>query len=194
MRRHIAPALAAMLTLASAPAHADDLFGGFYGHAVLEAHGREQDSFDTSVGYRTDPIPWLSLIFSPDIHAIVSINSKYRTDFGAVGLDWRIKLSRHFYFRPGIGLAYTNGEADPPPANAPGLTPAEENARLHIYQTRINFGDPILFEPELALGYAFNKKWALEVSYIHLSNGQILHQGTNEGVDDIGLRLNYHFH
>ena len=48
-------------------------------------------------------------------------------------------------------------------------------------------------EPELAFGYHINDKWRAELSYVHLSNGQILHQGKNQGMDDIGLRLGYRF-
>jgi lipid A 3-O-deacylase len=49
----------------------------------------------------------------------------------------------------------------------------------------------LLFEPELALGYRFSPKWNVELSYIHLSNGEIFHHGSNQGLDDIGLRLTY---
>ena len=193
MLKTVLAAVAAITTMAGGAARADDVFGGFYGHGLGVA-GREQDSFDTMIGYRTNRIDWLSWIGKPRVHAILSINDKYSTDFIAVGVDWRLVFLKNWYVRPGIGLAYTNGKADAPAANAPNLTPAEYQQRLHVYLTRIDFGDPYLFEPELALGYTFNQKWALEASYVHLSNGQILHQGKNQGLDDLGLRLNYHFH
>lgn len=186
-------ASAATTLLGAGVARADDVFGGFYGHGLGVA-GREQDSFDTQIGYRTNRIDWATWIFRPQVHAMLSINNKYSTDFAAIGLDWRIQFSKKWYLRPGIGLAYTTGKAGLPPANAPGLTPAEYQVRLHLYQERIDFGDNVLFEPELAVGYNFNPKWALEASFVHLSNGQILHQGKNQGLDDVGLRLNYHFH
>ncbi len=182
----------AMTAMTATAARADDVFGGFYGHGLGVA-GREQDSFDTMVGYRTNRIGWLWWLGRPEAHAILSINNKYSTDFAAIGLDWRVQFSKQWYIRPGFGLAYTTGKAGLPPSNVPGLTPAEENARLHLYYTRIDFGDHYLFEPELAVGYNINQKWAIEASYVHLSNGQILHQGKNQGLDDAGLRLNYHF-
>jgi hypothetical protein len=185
-------AAALSLVGAAGAARADDVFGGFYGHGLGVA-GREQDSFDTMVGYRTNRLDWATWLFRPQVHAILSVNDKYSTDFAAVGFDWRVQFSRQWYIRPGIGLAYTTGKAGLPPANVPGLTPSEENARLHLYYTRIDFGDHVLFEPELAVGYNLNQKWAVEASYVHLSNGQILHQGKNQGLDDLGLRLNYHF-
>jgi lipid A 3-O-deacylase len=52
----------------------------------------------------------------------------------------------------------------------------------------------VLFEPELALGYDLNDKLVgRAVSYTHLSNGQIFHQGKNQGLDDAGVRLVYKF-
>lgn len=194
--RALVRGVAAMVfaVMGGAAAEAGEIMGGLYGHAFLEAHGRENDSFDTQIGYRTDPIEALSLIWKPQVHALLAVNDKYSTHFAAVGLDWKIRLSHHWYFRPGIGLAYTTGKADAPPANAPGLTPAQANARLHVYLTRIDFGDPVLFEPELAFGYKVNPKLSVEFSYVHLSNGQILHQGRNEGLDDGGVRLVYKFH
>jgi len=189
----MAAALAVTTALCAGAAHADDVFGGMYGHGLGVA-GREQDSFDTMVGYRTNRLDWAWWLFRPQAHVILSINDKYSTDFAAIGLDWRVQFSKKWYIRPGIGLAYTTGKAGLPPANAPNLTPDEYQTRLHLYQERIDFGDHYLFEPELAVGYNINPKWALEASYVHLSNGQILHQGKNQGLDDVGLRLNYHFH
>jgi hypothetical protein len=185
--------LAVGLSLVCDIARADDLFGGMYGHAVLEAHGREDDSFDTMVGYRTNPLPFLSWIFKPQLHVMVSINDRYPDDFAAVGFDWRIRFSERWYFRPGIGLAYNTGKANIPAVYGPGVSPAQSLINLHEYETRIAYGDHYLFEPELAFGYNISPKISLEASYVHLSNGQILHQGKNEGVDDAGLRLNYHF-
>ena len=95
--------------------------------------------------------------------------------------------------RPGMGLAYTDGKAGLPPANASNLTPEERARRTELYYTRIDFGSKVLFEPELALGYDINDKWSTELSYTHLSNGQIFHQGKNQGLDDVGVRLVYKF-
>ena len=126
---------------------------------------------------------------------MLSVNSNNTSNFVAAGLDWRIELGQPggFYLRPGMGLAYTDGKYGLPPANAPGLSQAEIDRRTKLYYTRIDFGDPVLFEPELALGYEFNDRLSGELSYVHLSNGQIFHQGKNQGLDDAGFRLVYKF-
>ncbi|WP_419318333.1 acyloxyacyl hydrolase [Caulobacter sp. ErkDOM-E] len=186
----------------AAPALAGEVFVGAYKHDVtfigeavgLGAAGRE-DGVDIHLGYRTDRIESLTWLGKPQVHTFVSINSENTSNFVAVGFDWKLDLGQPggFYLRPGIGLAYTDGEAGLPPANAPNLTPEERARRTNLYYTRIDFGSKVLFEPEIALGYKFNDSWSGELSYTHLSNGQIFHQGKNQGLDDVGVRLVYAF-
>jgi lipid A 3-O-deacylase len=110
------------------------------------------------VGYRTDRLENLRWLGKPQVHAFVSINSENTSNFVATGFDWPIELGAPggFYLRPGFGLAYTDGKAGLPPVNAPGISQAEIERRLVLYNTRIDFGSKVLFEPELALGYRFN--------------------------------------
>ncbi|MBU4436597.1 MAG: acyloxyacyl hydrolase [Alphaproteobacteria bacterium] len=186
----------------AAPAMAQEVFGGLYKHDVtflgnavgLGAAGRE-DGVDVHLGYRTARVESLGWLGRPQVHAFVSINSENTSNFVAAGFDWPIELGAPggFYLRPGFGLAYTDGEAGLPPANAPNLSQAERDRRTKLYYTRIDFGSQLLFEPELALGYKFNDSWSGELSYTHLSNGQIFHQGKNQGLDDVGVRLVYAF-
>lgn len=194
---------AALAVLGSAaPALADEVFVGVYKHDVtfigdtigLGAAGREGGA-DIQLGYRTDRIERLRWLGRPQAHAIVSINTNNTSNFVAAGLNWKIELGQPggFYFRPGLGLAYTDGKTGLPPANAPGLTPEERERRTYLYYNRIDFGSKVLFEPELALGYQVNDRVSVELSYTHLSNGQVFHQGKNQGLDDAGVRLVYAF-
>lgn len=196
-------AAAAVAALAcAAPAMADEVFVGVYKHDVtfigeavgLGAAGRE-DGVDIHLGYRTERIESLSWLGKPQVHAMISINSENTSNFVAAGFNWKIDLGQPggFYLRPGMGLAYTDGKAGLPPANAPNLTPEERARRTKLYYTRIDFGSKVLFEPELALGYQVNDRVSVELSYTHLSNGQIFHQGKNQGLDDAGVRLVYAF-
>jgi hypothetical protein len=201
----IAAACAAAFGLAGAvapgQAQAGEAFVGVYGHDVtfigdlvgLGAAGREH-GVDLHLGYRTAPVEALRMIWKPQIHAFVSINSQFKSDFAAVGLDWRIPLwSEKLYFRPGIGLAYTDGKTHHPPANVPGLTLAEQDRRASLYYNRIDFGSQVLFEPEFALGYDVSDRVAVEASYTHLSHGQIFASGKNQGLDDAGVRVVWKF-
>lgn len=201
--KHALFAAAACAAVAfAAPAFAGEAFVGVYKHDVtflgnavgLGAAGRE-DGVDVHLGYRTDRIESLRWLGKPQAHAFVSINSENTSNFVAAGFNWRIELGQPggFYLRPGFGLAYTDGKAGLPPANAPNISDEERARRTELYYTRIDFGSKVLFEPELALGYDLNDSWSTELSYTHLSNGQIFHQGKNQGLDDVGVRLVYKF-
>lgn len=186
-------ALAASLG-AAASAHAGEAWVGAYAHGVGTKQSQE-GGFDTMLGYRTDKIQSLWWLGAPSVHILGSVNSKVRTDFIAVGFNWPLHIfpDKRFFIRPGLGIAGTNGEADVGNAFEPGISAAEKARRQRLTATRIDFGSQDLFEPELAFGYHFTPKISAEISYVHLSNGQILHQGKNEGLDDIGARVTYHF-
>ena len=181
---------------ASGQAQAGQVFVGVYGHDVtfvgdaigLGAAGRESGA-DIHIGYRSGPIEYLHAIWKPEVHVFASINTKNTSNFVAAGFDWKIGIKGPIYFRPGIGLAYTDGETELPPANVPGLSQAEIDRRTYLYYHRIAFGSRVLFEPQFALGYDVNDRLAVELSYTHLSNGQIFHRGKNQGLDDAGVRL-----
>lgn len=202
MNRALFAAAACAAVAIAAPALAGEAFVGVYKHDVtflgeavgLGAAGRE-DGVDVHLGYRTNRIESLRWLGKPQVHAFVSINSENTSNFVATGFNWPIELGAPggFYLRPGFGLAYTDGEAGLPPVNQPGISQAEIDRRLVLYNTRIDFGSQVLFEPELALGYKFNDRVSAELSYTHLSNGQIFHQGKNQGLDDVGVRLVYAF-
>ncbi len=187
--------------IAPQSAAAQQAFAGLYLHDVttvgrtlgLGAAGRESGTYDLHLGYRTPRLDSLRWLGRPQAQAFVAINSDGLSNFVSAGFGWPIPLSENVYFRPGFGLAYTDGAAGLPPSNAPGLSDLERARRTALYFSRIDFGSKVLFNPELALGFKLSDRWAAEFSYTHLSNGQIFHQGKNQGLDDAGVRLVYSF-
>ena len=183
------------------PVLAQEWYVGVYIHDVtvvgeavgLGAAGRESGTQDLQIGYRSERLNSLDFLGGPQAQALVSINNKNMSNFASVGLGWPIAFGDRFYLRPSFGLAYTDGKAGLPPANAPGLTPEERARRTNLYYTRIDFGSKLLFNPEVAIGYRFTDRLSSEFSYSHLSNGQIFHHGKNQGLDDMGVRLVFSF-
>ena len=200
MRRLIIAAAAATGVAGARGAAAADLVLGAYAHDVTflgaaigsGAAGRESGA-DIELGVRSDRIEAWRVLGQPQAHALVSLNTDGTSNFVAAGLSWPVKFSERIYFRPGLGLAYTDGKAGLPPANAPNLSSIETAKRLDLYHHRIDFGSQILFEPELALGWRFSPRLAAEVSWVHISNGEVFHHGKNQGLDDAGARLVYTF-
>ena len=126
---------------------------------------------------------------------LIAFNQRHRdllsNDLGAVAA---------FCFDLGMGLYAPPPRADDEAARqafvadlakvrsqAATSTPAEADDRTH---TQIQGW---LRDLGLALGYQVNDKVSVELSYTHLSNGQIFHQGKNQGLDDAGVRLVYAF-
>jgi lipid A 3-O-deacylase len=189
------------LVTLSTPAAAQQIFGGLYLHDVthvgralgLGAAGRESGTYDLHLGYRSDRLDGLSWLGRPQAQTYISINSDGLSNYISASLGWSIPLTERAYLRPGFGLAYTDGAAGLPPANAPNLSDEERARRTELYFSRIDFGSRLLFNPELALGVKLSDRWAAEFSYSHLSHGQIFHKGKNQGLDDAGVRLVYSF-
>jgi hypothetical protein len=200
MRIAMATALCAVVFVS--PAAAGEALLGVYAHDVtflgdafgVGSAGRENgDGADLEFGLRSDRIGVLSWLGRPQAQAFMSLNTQGLSNFGAVGLTWPIKLSHTFYIRPGLGLALTDGKAGLPPVNAPGISPEEIQRRLELFEHRIDFGSKVLFEPEIGVGAHLNPRWDAELSWVHISNGEIFHHGKNQGLDDAGLRLVYRF-
>lgn len=199
MRKTVTLAAAAATLALAGPAAAGDLMLGVYAHDVtflgeavgLGAAGKEGGA-NVHLGWRSDRLDGLpSWMGGPRAHIFVSGNTEGDTSYIAAGLNWHVPLTEdgRWYLQPGLGLAVHDGYDIFPDYAEPGITPEEFDRRVALRSERIEFGSQVLFEPELALGYRLTDATSIELSYVHLSNGQILHQGKNEGLDEVGIRL-----
>lgn len=172
---------AAILALAALPASAADIFVGAYKHAVdlpTDLYTGEH-GYDVQLGYRFDHERKLAFIGAPAPYLIVSINTHGDTSFGGGGLSW--KFGNLLYVRPGIGMVFTGRSG----------TRYETDRRSRHYDHRIDLGSPVLFEPELAIGYRIAPRVSIEASWTHISHATIFsHQ--NPGIDMLGARLVLH--
>ncbi len=183
-------AIAASIVLGGAgAASAADVLAGVYAHDLGPAS--RENGEDILVGWRSDQLGWLKILGRPSAYVTAAANTDVSTDWLVTGVAWKFKVYDKIYVRPNFGIGYTTGKASRPSVTQPGLTPAQVASRLHLYETRISFGTHWQFNPGLSAGYQINDRLAAELSYEHLSNGQILHQGDNEGLDDVGVRLVY---
>lgn len=172
--------LATAATLAAIPpsAHAQEVFGGVYAHAVdtpFTLETTETGSVDIAAGVRFEGIEALDFIGSPEPYVVGSLNLSGDTSFAGAGLAWTIGKGP-FYVRPGIGLVVHDGpELRVNPAT--GL--------------RTDLGSRVLFEPEIGVGYRFSERASVEAHWMHISQGQIFDSDQNPGIDMIGVRVNW---
>lgn len=155
--------------LLPAPAYAGEVFGGVYVHdvdTILTKSGIE-DGADLQLGYRGGRIG--STPLQP--YAFGALNTTGETSYAAIGLSAR--FGGRFFVRPGLGLAIHNGSDD------------------KVDRTdEIAFGNRILFEPELGIGYQISDRVSVEASWVHMSHAQLF-GGQNPGIDNIGVRFGW---
>jgi len=125
-------------------------------------------------------------IGDPAMFVMGSVNLRGDTSFGGFGLTWSPHIAKRWTIDPGIGYVVHSGSIDIPfPAGDPRNTAfSEEN---------ILFGSRDLFRLSLGVSRQFGKRWSGQLLYEHLSHGQIIGDGRNQGLDSIGLRIGYHF-
>jgi hypothetical protein len=202
MTRVLSAAAAAFLSVAAAPALAAEGWVGVLKHDVtfvgevvgLGAAGVE-DGFNVHLGVRSERIDSLGWLARPYVYGFASVNTQGDTSFAGVGLGWKFDVAGPggLYIRPGIGLVVHDGEEELPDFREPGLSEAEVLRRVGLRDEKIEFGSRVLFQPEFSVGYQLNDRWSAELSYVHLSHGQILGSGKNQGLDEVGVRVNRRF-
>ncbi len=123
---------------------------------------------------------------APQPYLMASINTVGDTSFGGAGLEWRWNFAGNWALEPGLGIVAHTGATDNPFANGTPEAAAfsEENVLL---------GSDLLFRTSLGLTYDFDGPWEAQLFFEHLSHGQILASGRNQGLDELGVRFGYQF-
>lgn len=115
-----------------------------------------------------------------------SVNTAGKTSYGGVGLVWTFEFADKWAFEPSLAYVYHDGaNASPFPQGDPRSDAfSEENVLL---------GSDDLFRTGLAISREMGENWGLQLQYDHLSHGQILGNGRNQGLDNIGVRAYFRF-
>lgn len=194
MARTLVMALVAAATLSASAARAGEVFLGAYAHDVDDgiSYGKFEDGAQIVGGVRTTALDELRFLGRPRVHLLAGVNTSGGTNYAAAGLAWRFNLSERVYVQPGIGLAIHDGRVNLPSPDAPGLTPEERLKRLRDFQTKLDLGSRVLFEPEISLGWKATRRLSVELSWIHLSHAKLAGD-YNPGVGDVGVRLLYRY-
>ncbi len=129
---------------------------------------------------------FLNFALSPRPFIVGSVNTAGDTSFGGAGLVWQFAFSDKWHIEPGFGYVIHDGAEESP-------FPQGDPRSDAFNRDNILFGSEDLFRTSLSLGRRMGPNWGAQVTYEHLSHGQILGDGRNQGVDNIGVRLFYHF-
>jgi lipid A 3-O-deacylase len=129
---------------------------------------------------------FLSWAWSPHPYVMASVNTDGNTSYGGLGLEWDFELGERWHVEPGFGYVLHDGVANNP-------FPSGTQAAVDYSADHVLLGSKDLFRTSLALTYDFSETLALQAIYEHLSHGQILGEGRNQGMDELGLRLVWNF-
>jgi lipid A 3-O-deacylase len=129
---------------------------------------------------------FLNLIGSPRPYLMTSINTDDGVSFAGVGLIWRWEFADGWAFEPGFGYIIHDGEIDNPfILGTPQAAAFEAEHQL--------LGSRDLFRSSFALEREFGSRFAAQLYWQHMSHGQILDEGRNQGLDYVGIRLIYRY-
>lgn len=183
------------LSLAFAPALAaqagviDEIRLGVVAHNVCiancdNANKEDGPNINGEIVFKSPEV--LKILWSPKPYVMGSVNTAGDTSFGGVGLQWGWKIAEGWAIEPGVGYVIHDGELTfPYPQGDPRNDP--------ISATTVFFGSRDLFRTSLSLNKDIGEKWGVQLMYEHLSHGQILGSGRNQGLDNIGVRVRYSF-
>lgn len=181
----LATTVLAAVGLLVAPAYAgvDELRIGAVHNVRLDhgdlVDGKEGDNIEAELVF--DSPDFLNILGSPRPYLVGSGNLEGNTSFGGVGLLWRWNIAHHWAIEPGFGYIIHNGERDNPyPDGTPQAAAFEDEHQL--------LGSRDLFRTTLALEREFGPHSGVQLYYEHMSHGQILDRGRNQGCDAVGLR------
>ena len=174
-RRLMAAALGVAGLLAASGAGAQEVFGGVAAHDIdlgVTACCSESGA-DIQFGVRSEPFArgWGWELRG---YLMGSVNTDDGLNDGAAGVLARHSLGSRGYVQAGLGAAVTDGS----------------NLKFQASADELYLGSRVLAQPEIAVGWRFTDRWALEAAYTHLSHAQIAGD-QNPGTDALALRLTY---
>lgn len=181
-------ALAVAGLVSPAAAKIDEIRLGAVGN-IRSDHGEIVDGKEEGANIELEIVSsspdFLNLLGSPRPYIMGSANTDDDgVSFGGVGLIWRWEFADGWAFEPGFGYIIHDGEIDNP--FAPGSPAAVDFEADHQL-----LGSRDLFRSTFALEREFGSRFAAQLYWQHMSHGQILDTGRNQGLDYVGLRVLY---
>lgn len=180
---------AAMAMAPQAQAGVDEVHVGVMAHNICVTDCKNADKEDgPNVEFQVsfDSPGWLDWAGSPQPYVMASVNTAGDTSFGGAGLEWRWEFAEGWAIEPGVGYVMHDGETTNPHAN--GTPEAAAFAEAHVL-----LGSEDLFRTSIGFTRDFEGPLEAQVFFEHLSHGQILGEGRNQGMDQVGVRLGYQF-
>jgi lipid A 3-O-deacylase len=180
--------LAAAFVLAAGCAHAAEVRIGVLGHDLgwNSGAGGKEGGLDLQAELVGAPLPLPAWTGRPRPSLSISANSEGDTNYAGANLIWRAQATDRLFGEFTLGYVVHDGETTLPPNPADPI-------RIRKDRDNIIFGSRDVFRLNLQAGVRLSERVEAALVLEHLSHGQILASGRNEGLDSAGLRLGYRF-
>lgn len=190
MIKHVVGVAACVaLGAGAAQAGVSELHVGVMAHNIQVTDGKNanrEDGPSVELQLNFDSPGFLHWAGSPRPYVVASGNTQGDTSFGGFGLEWNWRFAEGWSLQPGVGYVVHDGELNNPYAN--GSPEAAAFSQQHVL-----LGSRDLFRTSLGLTRDISEHWGVQLFFSHLSHGQILGEGRNQGLDQLGLRLRRSF-
>jgi lipid A 3-O-deacylase len=180
---------AALMLVPAAHAGVDEVHVGVMQHNICVTdckNANKEDGPAVEFQVSFDSPDWLRWAGSPQPYVVASVNVAGETSFGGVGVEWRWNFAGGWAIEPGVGYVIHDGETNNP---FPNGTP--ESAAFS--DEHVLLGSRDLFRTSIGLTRDFEGPWEAQLFFSHLSHGQILGNGRNQGMDQLGIRVGRQF-
>jgi lipid A 3-O-deacylase len=180
---------AAVMLAPAAQAGVDEIHVGVMRHniCVLDCKNADkEDGPNVELQVSFDSPGFLHWAGSPQPYLMASANVAGDTSFAGFGLEWRWNFADKWALEPGFGYVVHDGHLENPYSN--GTPEAAAFAAEHL-----QLGSRDLFRTSIGLTRHFSGPWEGQLFFEHLSHGQILGHGRNQGIDQLGVRVGYQF-
>jgi len=147
-------------------------------HDVLHPD-TEESGVDIELQLIGSPLGDIPLLGTPRPYVSASGNSDGETSFASIGLAFDRRFTDRLTGEIQFGYAIHDGDLDSTDAET-------QSAKLQL-------GSRDLFRTALGLDYRVSEDWAVGVQWDHLSHGQIIGDGYNQGIDAAGVRVSRRF-
>ncbi len=184
-----AASVAAIVVAPAAVAQVDSVRLGVMQHniCVIDCKNADKESGVNVAGELRFKSPdFLGWAGSPYPYLMASVNTEGNTSYGGGGLSWDFEFAPGWSLEPGLGYVLHDGVNNNPFANGTPEAAA-------FFEENVLLGSTDLFRTSLALTWEISPGFAVQGIYGHLSHGQILGKGRNQGLDEIGIRAVWKF-
>lgn len=187
MKINISLFSAAMLgmvaTGSTAYAKVEEVRGGAFAHNIGGGkNGGKEKGPDIALQIGFSKLESWTWLAKPEPIVALNLNTQSETSFAAIGFNWDFPINENWAFSPSFGYAIHNAD---PLVNP--YQPWQSAERRNWDLNEIEFNSRDQFWTSLAFERKLDNDTSLYLAFEHLSHGQILGEGQNQGLSNLGV-------